>query len=352
MKELAKIQPKIGTTIDFCGPKESIEQGVLLEKLGYDSLWAVDHLIDNGGTKIEPWTTISAISMLTQRISFCTAVTDSLRAHPAKLAHTIATLSEITNGRVSLGIGAGEAMNLIPFGLPFEKPKVRAERLGEAVQVIKLLFNSGRASPVSFKGRFFVLQNAWLDTKTIGRPPIYVGSLGGKSTLEVAGKYGDGWISWVNTPETFRKRLDIARSSASASGRDPANFEAIAWIFTTMSESGKEFEEAMSYTKKSLLAETHTLKSIGFDVPKQIGSPYQSMLVTDEGDRAVEEHQNVVPDDLAMDFLASGPPENIIKRIERFRDGGATQVILEFVQRREDTFRKYADKVLSYFHGC
>ena len=71
--------------------------------------------------------------------------------HPARTAQTVATLSEITGGRVSLGIGAGEAMNIIPFGLPFDAPKVRAERLAEAIQVIRLLWES---DPQKSRSRF------------------------------------------------------------------------------------------------------------------------------------------------------------------------------------------------------
>ena len=143
---------KVGTSIDMCGPKEAVELAVLAERLGYRSLWFPDHLIDTGGMKVEPWSTIGAISMVTSKIIMCTAVTDTQRAHPARTAHSVATLSELSNGRVWLGIGAGEAMNLTPFGLPFDKPSVRARRLEEAVRVVRLLWGSSRKSPSNSAG--------------------------------------------------------------------------------------------------------------------------------------------------------------------------------------------------------
>src|SRR5438132_10866988 len=87
--------PKIGTTIDMCGAKDAIRIGTLAEKLGYDSLWFADHFIDTGGMKVDPWSTMGAISQSTNRIVMCSAVTDTQRSHPARTAHTVATLNEI-----------------------------------------------------------------------------------------------------------------------------------------------------------------------------------------------------------------------------------------------------------------
>src|ERR1700730_4486355 len=193
---------KIGTTLDVVPPVEAVQLGLYCEKLGFDTLWAVDHLIDNGGMKPEPWTTISAIGAQTKKVHFSTGVTDAQRSHPARTAHSVATLAELTGGRVSLGIGAGEAMNLVPFGLPFDKPGIRAQRLAEAIQVIRLLWASTRSKPVSFQGTYFQLKNAWLDTPTKYSPKIFVGALGGSYGLKVAGELGDGWIPWGNWADT------------------------------------------------------------------------------------------------------------------------------------------------------
>ena len=247
-------------------------------------------LIDNGGMKPEPWTTISAIGVQTKRITFSTAVTDAQRSHPARTAHSVATLSEITGGRVSLGIGAGEAMNLVPFGLPFDKASVRAQRLAEAIQVIRLLWSSTRSKPVSFQGTHFQLKNAWLDTPTKYSPKIFVGALGGSYGLKVAGEFGDGWIPWVNSVETFSKRLAIVKSARKSS--DP--LEVVAWVFLSHAEGGPELKEAISYAKKALLAEVHTLESVGYKMPKEL-VPYQQMLVTDAADQAINTREEFDP---------------------------------------------------------
>ena len=335
---------KIGTTLDFVPPTEAVELGIYCEKLGFDSLWAVDHLIDNGGIKAEPWTTMSAIGAYTQKISFATGVTDTQRAHPARTAHTVATLAEITGGRASLGIGAGEAMNLVPFGLPFDKASVRAERLAEAIQVIRLLWSSSRASPVSFQGTHFQLKNAWLDTPTKYSPKIYVGALGGSYGMKVAGEFGDGWLSWLNSLETFSKRLAIAKA-ARKNGKD---FEVVAWTFLSHAEGGPELKEAIDYTKAALLAEVHTLESVGFRMPKEL-VPYQQLLVTDAADQAINDRKNYIPDELALQFLTWGSPSQIIEKIEKLRSLGATQLSVEFVRRGHEPLDRFSKHVLSHY---
>jgi alkanesulfonate monooxygenase SsuD/methylene tetrahydromethanopterin reductase-like flavin-dependent oxidoreductase (luciferase family) len=335
---------RIGTTLDFVPPLDAVQLGLYCEKLGFDTLWAVDHLIDNGGMKPEPWTTISAIGAQTKKVHFSTGVTDAQRSHPARTAHSVATLAELTGGRVSLGIGAGEAMNLVPFGLPFDKPSTRAQRLAEAIQVIRLLWTSTRLKPVSFQGTFFQLRNAWLDTPTKYWPKIFVGALGGTFGLKVAGEFGDGWIPWVNSVETFSKRLTSVKSARKS--RDP--FEAVAWIFLSHAQGGPELKEAISYAKKALLAEVHTLESVGFKMPKEL-VPYQQMLVTDAADQAINDRENSIPDELALQFLTWGSPSQIIEKIERFRSAGATQLCIEFVQRGHEPLDLFAKNILSHY---
>ena len=172
---------RLGAVIDDISPTDSLQRGVRAERLGFDSLWFSDHLMDTGGIRIDPWTTMGAISASTTKIEMCCAVSDVQRVHPAKLAHMVATLSDLSKGRTLLGVGAGEAMNLVPFGIEFGAPKERVERLGEAIQVAKLLWSSSSRNPVSFQGRFFSLKDAWLDIPIrTGIPKVIVGALGGR----------------------------------------------------------------------------------------------------------------------------------------------------------------------------
>lgn len=335
-------------TIDDIYPADSLEMAIRAEKLGFDSLWFSDHLIDTGGIRIDPWTTMGAIASRTKKIEMCPAVSDVQRIHPAKLAHMVATLEDLSNGRVLLGLGAGEAMNLVPFGMEFDKPKERVERLEEAIEVAKLLWSSSAKNPVSFNGKYYTLDTAWLDIPIrTGPPRVIVGALGGRMALEVAGRVGNGWVSWLNSPETFRKKLDVALATRKSAGRS-GDFRACVWVYTVLTSDSGQIRKALNRAKRGLLADGQTLKMMGFERPDGLGKTYQNMLVSDEGAKKIPSVQDTVPDEIVEQIVAAGTPREIIGRIEEFEKAGATDALIHFVGDK-DQLDEFSEKVLPQF---
>jgi alkanesulfonate monooxygenase SsuD/methylene tetrahydromethanopterin reductase-like flavin-dependent oxidoreductase (luciferase family) len=291
---------------------------------------------------------MGAIAARTSKVKMCAAVSDTQRVHPAKLAHMVATLADISGGRTWLGIGAGEAMNVVPFGMPFGPPRERVQRLAEAIQVIRLLWGSNKERPVSFGGTHFRLENAWIDLQVEENPEVYVGALGGKLALEVSGRYGDGWVSWINTPETFKQRLEIAKVAS----RTPGKFEACVWVYTVITDDKKDIKKALNRAKRGLLAEANTLKMLGFSRPVELGKSFQNMLVTDQSTRVISRAQDSVPDDLASTFIAAGSPAQVIDRLEEFSRAGATRAMVHFVKEGDDQIEQFASEVLPHFSNA
>jgi alkanesulfonate monooxygenase SsuD/methylene tetrahydromethanopterin reductase-like flavin-dependent oxidoreductase (luciferase family) len=224
------VSPRFGLLVGGEPPFETAtkcaELAVRAEKEGYDSVWMPDHLVDIEGSLADPWSTIGYMSATTKRILFYTAVTDYQKIHPSKFAQMIATLHELSGGRTNVGIGAGEAMNLTPFGLPFEETSLRVEKLGEYIDVLRLLWRSSVRSPVSYRGKHYTLSDAWLDQKTIGSlPHVCIGALGSTRMLKLIGRIGDGWLPWFQTPELYKKKSEIIRAEARAAQRDPETIE-------------------------------------------------------------------------------------------------------------------------------
>jgi G6PDH family F420-dependent oxidoreductase len=108
------------------------------------------------------WNLLSAIAMKTDRIGLATRVTcASMRYHPAIIAQAAATLAIISDGRFTLGVGAGERLNEHVTGEGFPARRVRHERFREALEIIRLLWRGGYRS---YDGQYLKLEDARCST--------------------------------------------------------------------------------------------------------------------------------------------------------------------------------------------
>jgi alkanesulfonate monooxygenase SsuD/methylene tetrahydromethanopterin reductase-like flavin-dependent oxidoreductase (luciferase family) len=326
-------------------------QGVSAEKFGFDSVWVPDHLTDIDGCKVDPWTVLAAIGVQTRKVFLCPGVTDILRCHPAKTAQIVSTLDELSGGRAGLGIGAGEGMNIIPFGMAWEKASVRIQRLKEALEVAKLLWSSSKDNLVNYQGEHYRLDRACLDqapTQT-PHPPIYIGALGSPRALRLVGELGNGWLSWISTPELFEKRLSIVHEWAGKVGRTAKEIDAVAWLYVALSDDTKVIERAMNIGKALLVTERGVLTSTENKAPPSAMSA-QEILASRENLSKVTELARDVPDKIVNDSIAVGNADRCIELIDRFIRSGATHVaIRDLATNSEKGLKVIAEEVIPYF---
>ena len=295
-------------------PLTAIELSEFADKKGFHTLWLPDHFVDVDGDRTEPWTVLSAIAMRTRKIRLASSVTDTQRSHPARTAHAVACLDVISRGRAVLGIGAGEAMNIIPFGLPWDSPRERVTRLGEAIQVIRSLWMSTRSNPTNFSGAYYRLKNAFLSQPPHQTyPPIYVGAFASRRTLMVAGQLGDGWHSWINTPDTFRRSWNIIQNAAKSAGRDPTKIDSSTHLMIANPRDSKEKKLALLSGKVTLLEEKNVLRSLGYSVELE---QYQHLMVSKQDVQRVMTSAEQIPDEFVFKTMAIGGSDEIIEKIE------------------------------------
>jgi hypothetical protein len=143
------------------GAAELIRQASKAEEAGFDFVEISDHFhpwLDNQGHSQFAWTVLGAIAAKSDRIGLATGVTcPTVRYHPAIIAQAAATLSLVSEGRFTLGIGAGERLNEHVVGRGFPDARVRHEMLREAVEIIRLLWRGGYRS---HEGRQLQLSHA------------------------------------------------------------------------------------------------------------------------------------------------------------------------------------------------
>jgi phthiodiolone/phenolphthiodiolone dimycocerosates ketoreductase len=339
--------PKFGFIEVAVDPVQALEDGVAAEKAGFDSVWIPDHFTDVDGDKLEPWTCLSAIAAHTKKVELGSAVTDTQRTHPSRTAHATACLDAISHGRVILGIGAGEAMNVVPFGLPWDEPSGRAARLDEAVKVIKLLWASTRESQVSFSGKYYNLKDAFLSqhpTRT-PHPPVYIGAMGSRRTLEIVGREGDGWFAWLNSPDLFRKRWKIIEEAAKAAGRSAKKIDAASHLMVALPRNADERRAAMLGAKTTLLMEKRTLESMGYTEHLKF-LQYQNFTISKEYVKRLFDAAAEIPDEYVNKVMAVGSVDDIRAQIESMTKAGVKHLIVcdhlapKSTKRTLEVFRK------------
>ena len=310
---------------------------MLADKTGYDSIFYMDHTNVpqwKNATVLDPWVMLSAIAAVTNNVELGTCVTDAIRRHPSNIALAAITLDRVSKGRAILGIGAGEAQNLKEFCIPFEKPVSKWE---EQIETIHMLYKSTPDNTVDYNGKYYQLQGACLQAPSIRKPhpPTYMAA-GGKRTLALTGKLGNGWLPIGYTPELFEDHAAKITKSMKENNRsqeDKDNFQYALDIDVYFSEDAESswarMKEAVKVSLfKPEVLRVHGLKEIeGFDFVKyftEYSMSDQSWIVK------MREAATKIPDAIARSSTAVGTPDDIIPTFERFMDAGVNHFVIRF----------------------
>jgi alkanesulfonate monooxygenase SsuD/methylene tetrahydromethanopterin reductase-like flavin-dependent oxidoreductase (luciferase family) len=189
------------------------------EKVGFDAVSHQDHLIweskDKGCTP-EMWTLLTAVAATTN-LTVSPLVMCNLFRNPALVAKIVATIDQISKGRVYLAVGAGWwEEEFKAYGYRWMSGSKRVDRAIESTEIIRKLWTEER---VDYDGRFWKIHNCSLVPRpyTEPHPPIWNGGAG-KRMLKMAGELCDGWITGMADPAKFREKKEEVLGYAG--GRD------------------------------------------------------------------------------------------------------------------------------------
>lgn len=184
------------------GPGELVRQAVRAEAAGFDFVEMSDHYhpwLDNQGHSPFAWSVLGAIAAETERIGLATGVTcPTVRYHPAIIAQAAATVALLSDGRFTLGVGAGERLNehVVGEGFPVDVTG-RHALLREALEIIRLLWRGGYQS---YDGRHLKLSDARVFDLP-DEPPAIAVAAGGTRAAGIAAELGDGLFATEPKPE-------------------------------------------------------------------------------------------------------------------------------------------------------
>lgn len=229
----------IGVAIGSIGatPAWWLESARRLEAAGYRTAWSWDHFV-GGGDKtvpvVEQWTILAAAAGATTSLRLGTFITNVMNRHPAVVARMASTLQLASGGRFTLGIGiGGNPAEHRAYGIDFPDIPARAERLEEAIAVIRALWSGG---PVSRQSEFYPLSEAHAFPLPDPAPRILVGAASPRG-LRIAARLGDGWAAEI---DDFERLLPMYDEALAAQGRAQAD----AWIALGFG-SGKSGQDAL-----------------------------------------------------------------------------------------------------------
>ena len=205
--------------------REALSFGPLAEELGYDSVWVMDHLFNNGYIRerlddkpyYHPLATLSYLAATTERVLLGTSVLVLPYHNPVELAKYTATLDHMSDGRVTLGVGVGAMTEeFAALGIPMSE---RGALTNECIRVMKELWTNQAPSYHSSRWNFDDLR---FSPKPVQQPhiPLWIGGAS-PGALRRAARLGDGWHPSGLTPEEYAVRRQQVRELAERAGRDP-----------------------------------------------------------------------------------------------------------------------------------
>ena len=225
--------------------KALADRATQAEKLGYHSLWLVDHFWNRGipdADCLESTATMSALAARTGKLRVGTLVLCNSFRNPALLAKSLTTIDNVSNGRLEIGMGAGWMdEEYRGYGYEFPTMGARLRQLDEGLQVMKLLFTEKSAT---FKGRYYSLDGAHNNPKPVQtpHPPITIGGSGEKVMLKIVAKYADRW----NCPagyKSFEGKLNVLKEHCKEVGRDINSINISEQLLVCIGATDAEVEE-------------------------------------------------------------------------------------------------------------
>ena len=187
----------IGYTLmtEQSGPKELVRYAVAAERAGFEFAVSSDHYspwLDAQGHAPYAWAVLGAVAQATERMELMTYVTcPFLRYHPAVVAQKAATVDLLSDGRFTLGLGAGENLNEKVAGEGWPPVNVRHEAFQDSLEIITRLFQGGY---VDYQGSQVSTDSAKLWDLRDTPPRIGI-AVSGPQSCELAGQFGDAMIA-------------------------------------------------------------------------------------------------------------------------------------------------------------
>ena len=300
------VEPQQGTTYERLSSLAS-----KAENLGFNGFFTSDHYRRMGESDGLPgptdaWTTLAGLTRDTSTIRLGTLVTPVTFRHLGSLAISVSQIDQMSGGRIELGLGAGwyEEEHKAQ-GLPFPNIGARFDMLEESLEVLSGMWNLEEGELFNYEGRTVCFENSLGLPKPVQEkgPPLIMGGIGKRRTPALVAKYASEYNTPFVSPEGFGALVNVVKDACLEIGRNP---------------------EDLTYSCAQVFCCGES-EAIFTDRASVIGRE---------------------PDELRSNGLA-GTPDEVLNRIERFKQEGCERFYLQILDDRDLEHLELAAEIIS-----
>jgi F420-dependent oxidoreductase-like protein len=305
------VEPQEGASYD-----QQLAMALAAESHGFGAFFRSDHLLrkkpgSGAPGPTDAWVTLGALARETSTIRLGTMVTSATFRLPGPLAVAVAQVDAMSGGRVELGLGTGWFQEEhTAYGIPFPPIAERFDRLEEQLAILTGLWGTPAGQRYSFRGEHYTLSDAPGLPRPVQQPhpPVIVGGLGPRRTPALAARFASEFNVPFATVELTAELIERVRTACEAAGRDPEELV---------------YSHAATVCCATGQAELQRRAA-------RIGRDLEQMRR--EG--------------------AAGSPEEVIARLEEYRDAGVSRSYLQLIDMDDlDHLALIATEVMPHLAG-
>jgi 5,10-methylenetetrahydromethanopterin reductase len=297
---------------------DAIEMIKTADELGFYACYSVDETWHK-----DPYVLFAAAADKTERIRFGPNVTHVFLREPTLICQQIATLDELTNGRMELLVSTGNFGLLSQYGIDWANQKPLS-RLKEAIHVMRTFFDEGA---ITFKGDFFQYNGLYTFARPVQEPiPIKMGAMKGPRSFRTAGELTDGVHHALSySREAYDYMAENVSKGAEKAGRDASELDLGAWTVTVVSEDSAAAKRAARILVAFYISSMPEEQLARHGIEASELAPVVEALGAGDIPKAVELFTPEYSEKLSL----AGTPEEVVEKIQSdIQPAGINHMIL------------------------
>ncbi len=283
----------------------------LVDGLGFDTIWVSDHYHNRN-----VFVTLAVIALATYRAKIGPGILSPYVHHPAYIAQSILTLTDLAKGRVVCGIGAGDFLSLMQLG--FE----RSSPVGVVRDALFIVRDLLRGESINVCSSTFKLINVKINFGAQDSVPIYVGAQG-DSMLKMAARFADGVLINFSDEGMLKSARNLVCCTSAEAGRNVSDIDIVAHPSVSISDDVLLAKRAVLPYAAYILAGSSNTVLKRLDVSIEKASKVRSAIMRMD----LQEAKSLVEDEVDK-FAIYGTPKQVAERLLAIRSLGYEHIVI------------------------